>query len=57
MCGEPDIPEAQQYQQSQDPTYRDSAEASSTGRKGTILTGGSGVQSSSPTMKKTALGQ
>ena len=57
MCSAPDVPEAQKFQQSQSPVYRDRQDTPSTGRRGTILTGGSGVQSSSPTMKKTQLGQ
>jgi len=57
MCGAPDIPEATKYQQSQSPVYRDRQDQPSTGRRGTILTGGSGIQDSNPTMKKTALGQ
>lgn len=65
MCSAPNVPEAQKFQQSQSPVYRDRKDAGATGRRGTILTGGSGVgrgggssiQSSSPTLKKTALGQ
>lgn len=57
MCSAPNIPAAQRFQQSQSPVYRDRNEQPSTGRRGTILTGGAGVQSSVPTLKKTALGQ
>lgn len=56
MCSAP-IPEPQRFQVSQSPVYRDRKDTPSAGRRGTILTGGSGVQSSAPTMKKTALGQ
>ena len=57
MCSAPDVPEPQRFQQAQAPVYRDRQDKPSTGRRGTILTGGSGIQNSSPTMKKTALGQ
>ena len=57
MCSAPNIPEAQKFQQSQSPVYRDRKDQLKTGRRGTILTGGSGVQSSAPTLKKTQLGQ
>lgn len=56
MCPKPDITEAQEYQESKTPTFSQSGEVSTTGRKGTILTGGGGVQSSAPTLKKTVLG-
>jgi hypothetical protein len=61
MCSSPDFsaapaPAAKQFQQSQSPVYRDRAETPTQGRRGTMLTGGSGVQSSAPTMKKTMLG-
>ena len=57
MCSAPNVPEPQRFQQAQAPVYRDRQDTPSTGRRGTILTGGSGIQNSSPTMKKTALGQ
>lgn len=57
MCSKPKIPTPKEYQSAQAPVYRERADQNSTGRRGTILTGGSGIQDSSPTMKKTALGQ
>lgn len=57
MCSAPDVPDPQRFQSSKTPTYRDSAGIPSTGRRGTILTGGSGIMETSPTGKKTALGQ
>ena len=57
MCSAPKIPEAQKFQSSQAPVYRDQSGGTGTGRRGTILTGGSGIVSSSPTGKKTMLGQ
>lgn len=57
MCSAPKVSPATQYQQSQSPIYSDADPQTQTGRRGTILTGGGGVQSVSPTMKKTVLGQ
>lgn len=51
-------PEPVRYQASRSPVYRGTQQnGSGSGRRGTILTGGSGVTNSAPTLKKTALGQ
>ena len=57
MCAAPDMPDPQKFQQSQSPVYRDRKGQTGAGRRGTMLTGGAGIQSVSPTLKKTALGQ
>ncbi len=57
MCSAPDVPEPQRFQQAKAPVYRDRQNTPSTGRRGTILTGGSGIQNSIPIIKKTVLGQ
>ena len=60
MCiGRPSIPPPQRFQASKEPVYRDSESAgrSRRGRRGTILTGGSGVVETNTTKKKTLLGQ
>lgn len=58
MCTKPDIPDPQKFQTSKTPTYRDSADkGASGGRRGTILTGGSGITETQGTSKKVLLGQ
>jgi hypothetical protein len=51
------VPEPQRFQASKNPVRRDTNDSiPSTGRRGTILTGGSGIVQDTPTRKKTALG-
>jgi len=57
MCSAPKIPEAKRFQASESPVYRDRSETFNKGRRSTMLTGGSGIQDSAVTTKKTALGQ
>lgn len=56
MCSAPSVPEPQKFQTAKSPVFREGGETN-TGRRGTLLTGGSGVVDSSPTGKKTLLGQ
>lgn len=59
MCGKPkipDIPEQKQFQQSLTPSQSGSGTSTSSGRRGTILTGGSGIKDPQGSTKKTVLG-
>jgi len=59
MCvSPPDIPEPQKFQASKAPIFREArSTGSTTGRRGTLLTGGSGVVQQSSSQKKVLLGQ
>lgn len=64
MCPKPKIPDPVQYQEAKAPAYQDPSQAQGgrtqmgggTGRRGTILTGGSGVMDAGVTGKKSLLG-
>lgn len=57
MCLTPKIEQPQQFQTSKSPVYRPGATQSQAGRRGTILTGGSGIVTPASSTKKTLLGQ
>lgn len=59
MCPKPPkIPKPIQRQEAQVPVFRDSAEdGAARGRRGTILTGGSGIEDTTYGGKKVLLGQ
>lgn len=57
MCSSPKVPEPTQYQAQKAPVYESQANKDvTTGRRGTMLTGGSGVVNSPSGVKKTQLG-
>lgn len=64
MCGKPKIPDPIQYQEAKAPAYNDAQspdkrpgmQGGSTGRRGTMLTGGGGVMDAGVTGKKSLLG-
>lgn len=58
MCPKPNIPKPIQRQEAQMPVFRDGADDGATrGRRGTILTGGTGIEDTQYGGKKTLLGQ
>lgn len=58
MCGKPDIPEPQKFQDSKAPVFNTATDArSKTGRQGTMLGRPTAGQEYAPGGKKTLLGQ
>lgn len=59
MCmSSPDVPEPTRYSEAKAPVFRDQTKQKPTGRRGTMLTGGSGAMPSmSGAQGKTLLGQ
>lgn len=58
MCPKPDIKDPTKYQTAKAPVFRDGQEGSgSRGRRGTILTGTSNIDTTATSGKKTLLGQ